>query len=48
MHTSMGFETPELVVYPPFPPLGVEDLRTWYHNAEGDDDNDDEIDENSE
>jgi hypothetical protein len=26
MHTSMGFETPETVVYSPFPPPVVEDL----------------------
>jgi hypothetical protein len=25
MHVSMGFETPEPVVYPPLPPLDVED-----------------------
>jgi hypothetical protein len=25
MHTSMGFETPEQVVYPTLPPLVVED-----------------------
>jgi hypothetical protein len=48
MHTSMGFETPELVVYPPFPSPTVGDLWARYHNIEGNNDDDDEIDENSE
>jgi hypothetical protein len=39
MHTSMGFETPEVVVYPPLPPPTVEDSWAWYCNTEGDDDN---------
>jgi hypothetical protein len=38
MHTSMGFETPKPVVYPPLPPLAIEDLWAWYNNAEEDDD----------
>jgi hypothetical protein len=40
---SMGFETPEPVVYSPLPPLVVEDPCVWYRTAEGDDD--DEIEE---
>jgi hypothetical protein len=49
MRTFMGFETPEPVVYPPFPPLAVEDPWAWYRNTEGDeDDDDDEIKEESE
>jgi hypothetical protein len=47
MHTSMGFETPEPVVYPPLPPPAVEDPWAWYRNAKEDDD-DDEIEEESE
>jgi hypothetical protein len=47
MRTSMGFETPELVIYPPLPPPAVEDPWAWYGNAEEDDD-DDEIEEESE
>jgi hypothetical protein len=51
MHTSMSFETPEPVIYPPLPPLAVEDLWAWYRNAGGkdgeedEDDDDDEIEE---
>jgi hypothetical protein len=49
MCTSMGFETPDLVIYPPLPPVAVEDTWAWYHNANGDEDDDvDMIDENSE
>jgi hypothetical protein len=55
MRASMGFETPEPVVYPPLPPLLVEDSRVWYRNAGGEDededegdDEDDEIEEESE
>jgi hypothetical protein len=46
----MGFETPEPVVYPPLPPLAVEDPWAWYRNADdnNDDDDDDEIEEESE
>jgi hypothetical protein len=40
---SMGFETPEPVVYSPLPPLAVEDPCAWYRTAEGDDN--DEIEE---
>jgi hypothetical protein len=39
MHTSMGFETPEPVVYPP---PAVEDPWAWHRNAERNDDDDDE------
>jgi hypothetical protein len=46
MHTSMDFETPEPVVYPPLPPLAVENLWALYRNVEGN--NDDEIEEESE
>jgi hypothetical protein len=46
-HTSMGFETHEPVVYPPLPPLAMENPWAWYLNAEGDD-NDNEIEEESE
>jgi hypothetical protein len=45
MCTSIGFETPEPVVYPPLPPPVVEDPWAWYNNAEGDDN---EIKEESE
>jgi hypothetical protein len=49
MRASMGFETPEPVVYPPLPPLAVEDPWEWYHNAgEEDEDDNDEIEEESE
>jgi hypothetical protein len=51
MHTSMGFETPEPIVYPPLPPT-VEYLWAWYRNVKGsdeeEDDDDDEIEEESE
>jgi hypothetical protein len=51
MCSSMGFVTPEPIIYPPLPPLAMEDPWAWYRNAEGndeDDDNDDEeIDEES-
>jgi hypothetical protein len=47
MHTYMGFETPEPVVYPPLPPPAVKDPWAWYRNTEEDDD-DDEIEEESE
>jgi hypothetical protein len=43
----MVLETPEPVVYPPLPPLAVEDPWAWYSNTEGGDD-DDEIKEESE
>jgi hypothetical protein len=46
MHTSMGFETPEPVVYPPLPPPAVEDPWAWYRNTK-EDGNDDEIEEES-
>jgi hypothetical protein len=41
---------PEPVVYPPLPPLAVEDPWAWYCNAKGDEDDDDnnEIEEDSE
>jgi hypothetical protein len=53
MRASMGFETPEPVVYPPLPPPAVEDLWAWYRNVGGEDgeeeedgdDDDDEIEE---
>jgi hypothetical protein len=51
MCASMGFETPEPIVYPPLPPLAVQDPWAWYRNAGGEDDdeeeddNDDEIEE---
>jgi hypothetical protein len=47
MRTSVGFETPKPVVYPPLPPPVVEDPWAWYRNTEVDDD-DDEIEEESE
>jgi hypothetical protein len=43
---STTFETPEPVIYPPLPPLAMEDLWAWYHNANGIDD-DDELEEES-
>jgi hypothetical protein len=55
MRASMGFETLELVVYPPLPPQAVEDPWAWYRNTGGEDkdedegdDEDDEIKEESE
>jgi hypothetical protein len=42
MHASMGFETPEPVVYPPLSPPHVEDPWVWYRNAGGEDEDDDE------
>jgi hypothetical protein len=49
MRASMGFETPEPIVYPPLPPPAVEDPWVWYHNADGEDEDDnDEIEEESE
>jgi hypothetical protein len=48
MHTSMGFETPEPVVYPPLPPPAVEDSWAWYNKTNGDNDDDNEIKEGSE
>jgi hypothetical protein len=41
MHTSMGFETPEPTVYPPLPPLAVEDPCAWYYKADDNDEDDD-------
>jgi hypothetical protein len=46
MRTSMGFETPESVVYPPLPPPAMDDPWAWYRNDE-EDGNDDEIEEES-
>jgi hypothetical protein len=37
MCASMGFETPEPIIYPPLPPPVVEGLWAWYHNANGED-----------
>jgi hypothetical protein len=53
MRTSMGFETPGPIVYPPLPPPAIEDPLAWYHNTGGEDENegdddDDEIEEESE
>jgi hypothetical protein len=36
MCTSMSFETPESTVYPPLPPLAVEDPWAWYRNTDDD------------
>jgi hypothetical protein len=47
MSTSMGFETPEPVVYPPLPPPAVEEPWAWYRNAK-EDDNNNEIEEEPE
>jgi hypothetical protein len=44
----MGFETLKPIVYPPLPPPAVKDSWAWYHNINGDDDNDNEIEEESE
>jgi hypothetical protein len=49
MHTSMAFETPDPIAYPPLPPPAVEDSWAWYRNEEGnEDDDDDENEEESE
>jgi hypothetical protein len=50
MCTSMGFETPEPIIYPPLPPPVVEDPWAWYRNTEDndEDDDDEEIEEESE
>jgi hypothetical protein len=48
MRTSMGFETPEPVIYTPLPPLIVEDPWAWYRDVRGDDKDDDDIEEDSE
>jgi hypothetical protein len=51
MRASMGFETPEPIVYPPLPSPAVEDPWAWHRNAgreDEDDDDDDEIEEESE
>jgi hypothetical protein len=48
LRSTMGFETPEPVAYPPLPPLAVEDPCAWYRSGEGDDDDDDKIEEESE
>jgi hypothetical protein len=49
VRVSMGFETPESIVYPPLPPPAVEDSWAWYRNTEGEDgkeeDDDDKIEE---
>jgi hypothetical protein len=50
MCASMGFETPEPVIYPPLPPPAMEDPWAWYRNTRGkdgeeEDDDDDEIEE---
>jgi hypothetical protein len=49
--TSMGFEAPEPISYPPLPLPAVKDSWAWYHNANDDgeeDDDDYEIEEESE
>jgi hypothetical protein len=50
MRTSMGFETPKPIVYPPLPPLVLEVPWAWYRNADDndEDDDDEEIEEESE
>jgi hypothetical protein len=50
MRVSMGFETPEPVVYTPLPPLAVEDPWAWYRDTRGEDEggDDDDIEEDSE
>jgi hypothetical protein len=46
MHTPMGFETPEPIVYPPLPPPVVKDLWAWYRNAGGEDGEEQDDDDN--
>jgi hypothetical protein len=46
MHTSMGFETPEPVVYLPLPPPVVEDLWAWYRNTDEEDEDEYDGDDN--
>jgi hypothetical protein len=48
MHTFMGFETPEPIIYPPLPPPAVEDPWTWYCNADGNDEDEDDDDDDDE
>jgi hypothetical protein len=48
MRTSMGFETPKPIVYPPFPPPAVEDLWVWYCNIGGEDGEEEEDDDDYE
>jgi hypothetical protein len=49
MRTSMGFETPDPIAYPPILPPAVEDPWGWYNNKEGNEDyNDDKNEEESE
>jgi hypothetical protein len=49
MRASMGFETLKPIVYPPLPPLTMEDPWAWYRNTRGEDeDEDEEIEEESE
>jgi hypothetical protein len=45
MPASMGFETPEPIIYPPLPPPAMEDLWAWYCNAGGEDEDEDEGDD---
>jgi hypothetical protein len=45
MRASMGFETPEPVVYPPLPPPAVEDSWARYRNTGGEDEDEDEDDD---
>jgi hypothetical protein len=45
LRSTMGFETPEPITYPP---LAVEGPCAWYRSGEGDDADDDEIEEESE
>jgi hypothetical protein len=42
MRASMGFETPEPIIFPPLPRPAVEDLWAWYHNAGGEDSEEDD------
>jgi hypothetical protein len=38
MCTTMGFETPDPIAYPPLPPPAVEDPWAWYRSGKDDED----------
>jgi hypothetical protein len=48
MRTTMGFEIPEPIAYPPLPPPAVEDPWAWYHSSEDNEDEESEEEEDDE